>query len=85
MVSALMRVFADTFYWLAISSPTDQWHAAARELVRSRSDLYERRIDKGYSLTDCITMNACRNRRIREILSMDHHFAQEGFTLTFER
>jgi predicted nucleic acid-binding protein len=40
--------------------------------------LYERRLDKGYSLVDCISMNAMRSRGIDLILTDDHHFAQEG-------
>ena len=41
--------------------------------------LYGERLDKGYSLTDCISMNICRERGISEILTNDHHFEQEGF------
>jgi uncharacterized protein len=44
-------------------------------------NLYEQRPDKGYSLTDCISMLAMRSRGITEILTHDHHFAQEGFAL----
>ncbi len=44
-------------------------------------ELYESRLDKGYSLTDCISMNVCRNLGITEILTHDHHFQQEGFTI----
>ena len=44
-------------------------------------ELYESRFDKGYSLTDCISMNVCRNLDITEILTHDHHFQQEGFTI----
>lgn len=44
-------------------------------------ELYESRLDKGYSLTDCISMNACRELGIDEILTSDRHFAQEGFTI----
>ena len=43
--------------------------------------LYESRLDKGYSLTDCISINAMRERRITEVLSHDNHFRQEGFTV----
>jgi uncharacterized protein len=43
--------------------------------------LYKARADKGYSLTDCISMNAMRERGISEVLTHDHHFEQEGFTL----
>ena len=133
----MRRVFADAVYWVAIASPTDQWHAkvvaAARSLgrttlvtteevlgeflahysgggpslrdaaaqvvekalanplvvVRPQSHqtfldglaLYRRRLDKGYSLTDCISMEAMRQERITEILTHDAHFRQEGFTL----
>jgi uncharacterized protein len=42
-------------------------------------ELYETRLDKGYSLTDCISMNICREFGITEILTHDHHFEQEGF------
>lgn len=43
--------------------------------------LYESRLDKGYSLTDCISMNVMRERGIIEVLTHDHHFAQEGFVV----
>ena len=43
--------------------------------------LYDTRLDKGYSLTDCISMNLMRERDIIEILTHDHHFIQEGFTI----
>jgi len=44
---------------------------------------YEARADKGYSLTDCISMNAMRERTITEVLTHDQHFVQEGFTILF--
>jgi len=47
-------------------------------------ELYESRLDKGYSLTDCISMNVCRELGITEILTHDHHFEQEGFKKLFE-
>jgi predicted nucleic acid-binding protein len=43
--------------------------------------LYEARPDKGYSLTDCVSMLAMRERGIGEVLTHDHHFEQEGFTI----
>ncbi len=48
-------------------------------------DLYERRADKRYSLTDCVSMNAMREMGITEILTNDQHFAQEGFTVLIRR
>jgi predicted nucleic acid-binding protein len=42
--------------------------------------LYEGRPDKGYSLTDCISMLVMRQEGITEVLTHDNHFTQEGFT-----
>jgi len=47
--------------------------------------LYEQRLDQGYSLTDCISMQAMRARGIQEILTADEHFRQEGFILLIRR
>ena len=43
--------------------------------------LYRRRLHKAYSMTDCMSMVVCRSRRIRDVLTSDHDFEQEGFTL----
>jgi len=43
--------------------------------------LYASRLDKGYSLTDRISMNVCRELGITEVLTHDHHFEQEGFKI----
>jgi predicted nucleic acid-binding protein len=48
-------------------------------------DRYERRPDKSYSLTDCISMVVMEEEGINEVLSNDHHFEQEGFTILFKR
>jgi predicted nucleic acid-binding protein len=45
--------------------------------------LYESRLDKGYSLTDCRSILAMRAQGIAEVLTNDHHFTQEGFTILF--
>jgi predicted nucleic acid-binding protein len=45
--------------------------------------LYEQRLDKSYSLTDCRSMLAMRALGITEVLSNDRHFAQEGFAILF--
>ena len=46
-------------------------------------ELYKSRLDKGYSLTDCISMNAMRDFNVVEILTNDTHFQQEGFIKLF--
>lgn len=45
--------------------------------------LYESRLDKEYSLNDCRSMVALRALGISEVLTNDHHFSQEGFTISF--
>ncbi|MFO0967368.1 MAG: hypothetical protein U0793_17555 [Gemmataceae bacterium] len=45
--------------------------------------LYEARPDKEYSLTDCRSMLALRALGITDVLTNDHHFTQEGFTIVF--
>ncbi len=51
-----------------------------RGLVR-----FENRDDKQYSLTDCISMNVMESEGIDEVLTNDHHFEQEGFTVLIRR
>ena len=124
------RVFADTFYWVALTLPDDAGHERAvqvtadivtteevlteyltffceapeflrREVARSAEailndptvhvipqshdsfvaglELYRNRPDKGYSLTDCISMQTMRREGITDALTSDRHFEQEGF------
>jgi predicted nucleic acid-binding protein len=43
--------------------------------------LYRRRLDKSYSMVDCMSMVVCRERRIKDVLTADRDFEQEGFTI----
>jgi predicted nucleic acid-binding protein len=131
-------VFADTFYWVALTNPddtryrdavafdtaltnakiittdevlvefmtffsADPWQrgraaASVRRLLanpdlrvieQSRAsflaglDLYQSRPDKGYSLTDCISMQTMRREGLTEVLTSDRHFEHEGFRALF--
>lgn len=64
-----------------LSSTTTEVLPASHRALLDGLDFYEARLDKGYSLTDRISMNAMRERGIREVLTHDHHFEQEGFTV----
>jgi predicted nucleic acid-binding protein len=46
-------------------------------------NLYRARLDKGYSLTDCISMETMRHEGITDVLTNDAHFEQEGFRALF--
>jgi predicted nucleic acid-binding protein len=127
-------VFADTFYWIALTDSTDAayeraqqitndivttdevlteyltFFCAAPEYIRrevamavddilqnptvhvipqSRASflaglkLYRDRPDKGYSLTDCISMETMRREGLTDVLTNDRHFEQEGFRALF--
>jgi predicted nucleic acid-binding protein len=45
--------------------------------------LYGARPDKGYSLTDCISMQTMRKEGLTDVLTNDRHFEQEGFRALF--
>ena len=45
--------------------------------------LYKARLDKEYSLTDCISMQTMRREGLTEALTKDRHFEQEGFRVLF--
>ena len=135
----MRRLFADTFYWVALLNRRDRWnqrvvevtsnlgehqlitsdavfdeflahYSAApthlrqqasrtvrrflnaphvhvieqdRELFLKGLSLFEERPDKGYSLTDCISMINMREEGLTEVLTNDHHFTQEGFQILF--
>jgi uncharacterized protein len=132
-------VFADTFYWAALTSTEDKDHERAMDFSRSLKpdrilttdevlteylaffsgakpsvrlqagdnvellirnstvvvipqsresflaglELYRMRPDKGYSLTDCISMQTMRREGITQALTNDRHFEQEGFQALF--
>jgi predicted nucleic acid-binding protein len=54
---------------------------APTSLFQESLAFYESRMDKNYSLTDCISMLICRRLGIREIATTDHGFEQEGFEI----
>jgi predicted nucleic acid-binding protein len=51
------------------------------EIFLEALDFYENRLDKGYSLTDCISMLTMKKLGINGILTHDNHFEQEGLKI----
>ncbi len=41
--------------------------------------LFRERADKSYSLADCVAMVVCNDLGIKDVLTSDHDFEQEGF------
>jgi predicted nucleic acid-binding protein len=48
-------------------------------LFHAGLDLYGKRLDKEWSLTDCITFVVMQEKALTEALTGDHHFEQAGF------
>ena len=57
--------------------------AQSRRSFLDGLELYEARPDKGYSLTDCISMQTMRREGLSDVLTNDRHFEQEGFRAVF--
>ena len=55
----------------------------SHELFLAGLELYRARPDKGYSLTDCISMQTMRHEGLTDVLTNDRHFEQEGFRALF--
>lgn len=62
-----------------LANPHVEVVAQTREGFLNGLERYANRGDKQYSLTDCISMNVMESEGIREVLTNDHHFEQEGF------
>jgi len=61
------------------SDPSVTIVAPITELVAQGLDLYARRSDKEWSLTDCISFVVMEERGLTDALTADHHFEQAGF------
>ena len=68
-----------------LSNPNVRVLPQTRQSFLDGLDLYEKRPDKEYSLTDCISMNAMWAEDVTDVLSGDHHFEQERFRCLFAK
>jgi len=57
---------------LQVISDLEPWHSRGLALFGSR-------LDKDWSLTDCISFEVMSSYGITEALTGDHHFTQAGF------
>jgi len=59
---------------VTIVSPTQEWFDRGIAL-------YAKRLDKAWSLTDCISFVVMEQMGLSEALTADRHFGQAGFTV----
>ena len=58
---------------------------ATPALFRAGLNLHRERVDKHWSLTDCISFVLMRERSILQALAFDQHFEQAGFVALLRR
>lgn len=79
------RKAAVEMYHIIRNDPNTIVFPNTRDRLNSGLTLYDTRPDKGFSLTDCISMSEMKARDICECLTSDHHFEQEGFRILLKR
>ena len=79
----VLRIAAGAAVERVLSDPDIRVVPQSRASFVAGLRLYNARRDKGYSLTDCISMETMRAEGIKLALTNDHHFEQEGFRPVF--
>ena len=57
---------------------------ASHDVFGRGVDLFAQRLDKSWSLTDCISFLVMEDHALSEALTADHHFRQAGFVPLLE-
>jgi predicted nucleic acid-binding protein len=68
------------FHARLVTDPNTRIIPFSAELYTAGLDLYSRRPDKEWSLTDCVSFVVMHRDAITEALTGDRHFEQAGFT-----
>lgn len=64
-----------------LDSPNVEVFAQSRDSFLRALERFSNRPDKQYSLTDCSSMNVMDAEGMRDVLSHDRHFQQEGYNV----
>jgi uncharacterized protein len=68
-----------------LSNPNVKVLPQSRGTFLQGLQFYDQRRDKEYSLVDCVSMNTIRAESLSAVLTNDHHFEQEEFTILMEK
>ena len=82
---AVLRKIAANMVHAILDNPNVKVVPQSRDSFLKGLELYKNRIDKKYSLTDCVSMNVMKNKKISEALTHDHHFEQEGLKILIKK
>jgi len=80
-----MRKQASRMVRAILENPNVRVMPQTRDSFLKGLTFYETRSDKEYSLTDCISMNVMKAESLEEVLTNDHHFDQEGFSILINK
>ena len=72
------RLFVDLAPHLP-ADPAVRIVPASSDLLQLGYELFRRREDKSWSLTDCTSFVVMKEQGVREAITADHHFEQAGF------
>ena len=67
------------FHAMLRNDPSVTINPATSELFDEGLRLYSARLDKEWSLTDCISFVVMKDNGLSQALTADHHFRQAGF------
>jgi uncharacterized protein len=79
MAAASRRAHCIDFLDAILEDPEVRIVGSDRSLWLHGRELYSRRADKEWSLTDCISFVVMKRHKIKDALTGDHHFEQAGF------
>lgn len=74
------RAFVQLFQDLTQDTETTLVPAEQKQFDQATA-FFAARLDKAWSLTDCISFQVMQDRGLTEALTSDHHFVQAGFTV----
>ena len=67
-----------------LRNPATRIVPATSELLNAGYELFKRRLDKDWSLTDCISFVVMQREGVTEALTTDKHFVEAGFKKLLE-
>ncbi len=79
--TASRKPFALSIFQLIQQSPHWQCHPVDESLLEKSQHLFSQRMDKDWSLTDCMGIVVANEHQIQDIFTADSHFEQAGFTI----
>jgi predicted nucleic acid-binding protein len=79
--SSHVRTQVAAFWRDLVRSPRWEVVPATAGLLQTGLAQYDRRPDKQWSLTDCISFQVMQQNELTDALTTDHHFEQAGFQI----